>query len=210
MPPLGWLHRKSDSQSWVYVQSWNLWKMHHLKLLESWKVIKNKLTCDPFSPSQGSWPNVNVSQSVTPNIHASLACENWRDFKLSGAHLLKRTYVLHSQGSYWQVCVKFKGFSRSSKRLSYCFQGLKTYVKSWFTHENSTSEMLKCITEDIVFFKTSIPLFGAAYAAPNKDTTILYWLRSPKTVLNTPVNKIQGLFKAFECFSSTFHAKVNF
>ena len=30
------------------------------------------------------------------------------------------------QGSYRQDCVKFKDFSRASKRLSYCFQGLKT------------------------------------------------------------------------------------
>ena len=56
-----------------------------------------------------------------------------------------------------------------------------------------------------------MPLFGAAYAAPNKSTTILYWLRSPKTVLNPPVNgKIQGLFKTFECFSSTLQGKVKF
>ena len=56
-----------------------------------------------------------------------------------------------------------------------------------------------------------VPLFGAAYAAPNKGTTILYWFRSPKTLLNPPVNgKIQGLFKAFECFSSTFQGKFNF
>ena len=51
-----------------------------------------------------------------------------------------------------------------------------------------------------------VPLFGAAYAAPNKGTTILYRFRSPKTVLNPPVNgKIQGLFNAFECFSSKFN-----
>ena len=32
-----------------------------------------------------------------------------------------------------------------------------------------------------------------------------------KTLLNPPVNgKIQGLFKAFECFSSTFQGKFNF
>ena len=31
------------------------------------------------------------------------------------------------------------------------------------------------------------------------------------TVLNHPVNgKIQGLFKAFECFSSTFQGRLNF
>ena len=36
-------------------------------------------------------------------------------------------------------------------------------------------------------------------------------IRSPKTLLNPPVNsKIQGLFKAFECFSSTFQGKFNF
>ena len=34
-----------------------------------------------------------------------------------------------TQGSYRQVCVKFKDFSRTSKRLSYCFHGLKTYEK---------------------------------------------------------------------------------
>ena len=33
------------------------------------------------------------------------------------------------QGSYRQVCVKFKDFSRTSERLSYCFQGLKAYEK---------------------------------------------------------------------------------
>ena len=33
------------------------------------------------------------------------------------------------QGSYKQDCVKFKAFSRTSKRLSYCFQGLKTLEK---------------------------------------------------------------------------------
>ena len=56
-----------------------------------------------------------------------------------------------------------------------------------------------------------VPLFGAAYAAPNKGTTILYLFRSQKTLLNPPVNgKIQGLFKAFECFSSTFQDKFNF
>ena len=50
-----------------------------------------------------------------------------------------------------------------------------------------------------------VPLFGAAYAAPNKGTTILYWFRSPKAVLKPPVNgKIQGVFKAFECFSKLF------
>ena len=56
-----------------------------------------------------------------------------------------------------------------------------------------------------------VPLFGAAYAAPNKGTIILYLFRSLKTLLNPPVNgKIRRLFKAFECFSSTFQGKFYF
>ena len=56
-----------------------------------------------------------------------------------------------------------------------------------------------------------VPLFGAAYAAPNKDTTIIYCLGLQKTMLNPTVNgKIQGLFKAFECFPSTFQGKFYF
>ena len=56
-----------------------------------------------------------------------------------------------------------------------------------------------------------VPLFGAAYAAPNKGTTILCSFRSPKIVLNPPINdKIQGLFKAYERFSSTFQGKFSF
>ena len=74
--------------------------------------------------------------------------------------------------------------------------------------------MLETITEDISFrksFKIMVPLFGAAYAAPNKGTTILYQFRPPKTVLNPLANgKIQGLFKAFECFSSSFQGKGPF
>ena len=37
--------------------------------------------------------------------------------------------------------------------------------------------MLESITKDIVLdnqFKIVVPLYGAAYAAPNKGTTILY------------------------------------
>ena len=70
------------------------------------------------------------------------------------------------------------------------------------------------ITKDIFLenlYKIVVPLFGAAYAAPNKGTTILYWFRYPKTVLNPPVNaKIQRLFKAFEYFSSSIQGKFNF
>ena len=53
--------------------------------------------------------------------------------------------------------------------------------------------------------------FSAAYAAPNKGTTILDWFRSLSTVLSPTENSgIQGLFQAFEWFSSTFQGRFNF
>ena len=56
-----------------------------------------------------------------------------------------------------------------------------------------------------------MPLFGAAFAAPNKGTTVLFWFRSLSTVLIPTENKrIQGLFKAFAWFSSTFQGIFNF
>ena len=60
-------------------------------------------------------------------------------------------------------------------------------------------------------YKIIVPLFGAAYAAPNISTLILYWFRSLSTVLSTTENsRIQGLSKAFEWFSSTFQVKFKF
>ena len=58
-----------------------------------------------------------------------------------------------------------------------------------------------------------VPLFGAAYAAPNKGTPLVFYtdMRSPRTVLNPHVDgKNQGFFKAFEYFSNTFQGKFNF
>ena len=78
----------------------------------------------------------------------------------------------------------------------------------------STSEMLEPITKDISLRKLVYncgAFIWCSYAAPNKGTTIWYWFRSPKTVLNPPVNgHIQGLFKAFECFPVLFKANLIF
>ena len=89
----------------------------------------------------------------------------------------QQTGLFLTQGSYRQVCVKFKDFSRTSKRLSYCFQGLKTYEKTGF---HVKILLLKCLCPLLKILvlenqcKIMVPLFGAAYAAPNKGTTILY------------------------------------
>ena len=56
-----------------------------------------------------------------------------------------------------------------------------------------------------------VPLFDAAFAAPNKGTTILYWFRSLSTVLSSTENRrIQELFKAFEWFPVLFKADLIF
>ena len=61
-------------------------------------------------------------------------------------------------------------------------------------------------------YEIVVPLFGAAFAAPNKgSTTILYWFRSLSTVLSSTENRrIQGLFKTLEWFSSIFQGRFNF
>ena len=60
-------------------------------------------------------------------------------------------------------------------------------------------------------YEIVVPLFGAAFAASNKCTTILYWFRSLSTVLSSTENRRnQGFFKAFEWFSSTFQGRYNF
>ena len=41
-------------------------------------------------------------------------------------------FRIRHQGSYRQVSVKLKDFSRTSKRFFYCFQGLKTYENNVF------------------------------------------------------------------------------
>ena len=56
-----------------------------------------------------------------------------------------------------------------------------------------------------------MPLFGAAYAAPNKGTIILHWFRSRKSALNPPVKgKIQGLFRPLSGFQVIFKANLIF
>ena len=59
-------------------------------------------------------------------------------------------------------------------------------------------------------YEIVVPLFDAAFAAPNKGTTILYWFRSLSTALSSTENRrIQELFKAFEWFSSSFQCRFD-
>ena len=52
-----------------------------------------------------------------------------------------------------------------------------------------------------------MPLFGAAYAAPNIGTTISYWFRSLSTVLSPTENsRIQGLSRFLSDFPVHFEA----
>ena len=48
-------------------------------------------------------------------------------------------------------------------------------------------------------YEIVVLIFGAAFAAPNNGTTILYSFRSLSIVLSSTENRrFQGLFKAFE------------
>ena len=77
--------------------------------------------------------------------------------------------------------------------------------------DNWDSSIRKLAISIKLLYKIVVPIFGAAYAAPNKGTTILYWFQSLSTVPSPTENsRIQGLFKAFEWFSSTFEGKFNF
>ena len=61
----------------------------------------------------------------------------------------------------------------------------------------------------IYIYKIVVPIFGAAYAAPNTGTTILYLFKSPSTVLSPTENsKIQGLFKLLGDFPVLFKADL--
>ena len=60
-------------------------------------------------------------------------------------------------------------------------------------------------------YEIFVPLFGAAFAAPNKGTSILYWIRSLPTVLSsTEIGRIQGLSKPLSDFPLLFKADLIF
>ena len=62
------------------------------------------------------------------------------------------------QGSYRQICVKFKDFSRTSNNSPLVFKECK-FLKKRFTYQNSTFEITN--TFNLVLF-----------AAPNKGTKL--------------------------------------
>ena len=72
------------------------------------------------------------------------------------------------QGSYRQVCVKLKDFSRTSKILSYCFQGLETY-------ENTDFCLFCCFTSQVNSYghcgTVSSPKHTFSWAGLNKRLT---------------------------------------
>ena len=71
------------------------------------------------------------------------------------------------QGSYRQDCVKFKDFSKTIQQLK---KNTDLHVKILLL--KSSSPLLKV---SVLYnkYKIVVPLFGAAYAASNKGTTIL-------------------------------------
>ena len=71
--------------------------------------------------------------------------------------------------------LNFEGFLEKSLEIK---SALKSTGKSFKNLEKSLNSTIFCRTWhsdiDLNHYKIGVPLFGAAYAAPNKGTTILY------------------------------------
>ena len=73
--------------------------------------------------------NVNIDAFYAGSLRIKIAyfvSEYFSFYKWCVTKVAHCTLCMPAQGSYRQVCVKFKDFSRTGKRRSYCFQGLKT------------------------------------------------------------------------------------
>ena len=125
-------------------------------------------------------------------------------------HLGRKHYTGFIQGSLSKIHGLFKDFQdyftvfKDKKFRKNTDRSVKILLqKCW------TEIMEKLVLENE--YEIVVPLFGAANAAPNKGTAILYWYRILTTALSSTENRrIQGLFKAFEWFPSTFQGRFNF
>ena len=126
--------------------------------------------------------------------------------KINSYRQHEKTYPGFIQGSLSKIQGLFKDFPR----LFYSFQDLKVEKNT----DGSVKILLqKCQTEIMVKlvleneYEIVVPLFGAAFAAPSKGTTILYWFKSLSTVLSsTETRRKQDLFKALRDFPVLFKA----
>ena len=99
-----------------------------------------------------------------------------------------------TQGSYRQVCVKTKDFWSTSKRLSDCFQGLKTFEN---TDLHVRTLFLKCYCPKLKIlvlenYKIVVPLFGAAY--------MLHQIKAPQISSAGPRSAV-GNVSGYRCVS---------
>ena len=102
-------HYTATSDMWL-----NLMSQFKLPVVDLWGFCGINGSCS------STWVDLAL------NLICSFCC-------LSSSSIYKYITQL-IQGSYRQVGVRFKDFSRTSKRRSYCFQGLKPYEKYWLTH----------------------------------------------------------------------------
>ena len=130
--------------------------------------------------------------SFVPSLENSVDPDELASEEPSWSNQLIRinTFFTHMiiQGSYRQVWVKFKDFSRTSKSLFNNFQGLNVNENTGLSVK---SLLQKCYTE---IMETLVM---------ENQYKILVLLLSAEN------SRIQGLFKAFECFSSTFQGRFN-
>ena len=87
-------------------------------------------------------------------------------------------FICHTFKRFIQASLcKIQGLFKDFERFSYCFQGLKPYIKFDLHIKILLRKCWTALLKILVLentYKIVVPLFGAAYAAPNKDTTSLY------------------------------------
>ena len=80
---------------------------------------------------------------------------------------------LLKQGSHrLEKYLNLEGFLEKSMKIKYALKSTGKSLKSLEKSLNST--IFSTVDRDLNNYKIVVPLFGAANAAPNKGTTILY------------------------------------
>ena len=111
--------------------------------------------------------------------------------------MFHRIYSSNEQG-LWSDCAYAQAdLSLCWSHIPHCWKSyalahMSNWAETWWDHWENQCKIM-------------VPLFGAAYAAPNIGTTILYWFRPPKTLLKPlQMVKFKDFSRPLSVFSSTF------
>ena len=118
-------------KSYVSGRHWGKMEVHYcltLVMLNTEYVLHSPLNIYPDNLQHSCCKHVLFFNQSGRQCRSSTSSGTMYWIVQTNKNTLGLVYIC-VQGSYRQVCVKFKDFSR----LSYSFQGLKVYEKSWFS-----------------------------------------------------------------------------